>query len=234
MLVTGRQVGSTNVTAAVKKAGQTVGTVTCRVNVLSVPSLNEAANVEGGSLNFTSTTSSYPWRVGVVNGEPVAMSGNQHVGNSTSTLQLVLDMQAGEELRFKWLCSSEEDYDYYYFYVNGTQKAALDGETDWIDHTFTATTAGTYTFQWRFVKDPYSDGVTDAGYLKDVAYIRSYIPGDVNLNGVVTSEDALLALRYTMGLAELDGTAFRAGDVNGDGEVNSEDALIILRMGMGL
>ncbi|MBQ4447124.1 MAG: Ig-like domain-containing protein [Clostridia bacterium] len=234
VLVTGRQVGSTNVTAAVKKAGQTVGTVTCRVNVLSVPSLNEAANVEGGTLNFTSTTSNYPWRVGVVNGEPVAMSGNQHVGNSTSTLQLVLEMQAGEELRFKWLCSSEEDYDYYYFYVNGTQKAALDGETDWIDRTFTATTAGTYTFQWRFVKDPYSDGVTDAGYLKDVAYIRSYIPGDVNLNGEVSAEDALIALRYTMDMQAIEPTGLLAGDVNGDGTVNAEDALLILRMSMGL
>lgn len=233
-LLTAEKVGTTNVTAVVKKAGNIVGTVTCRVNVLPAPSLNEAANAAGGSLEFTSATSDYPWIVGIQDDEPVAMSGNAQQGNSTSTLQLVLQMKAGEKLTFKWRCSSEEEFDFYYFKVNGANKASLTGETGWEDMVFTAASDGTYTFQWSFVKDPYVDGVTDAGYLKDVAYIRSYIPGDVNLNGEVTAEDALLALRYTLELAELEATALLAGDMNGDGVVNSEDALLILRYAMGI
>jgi hypothetical protein len=237
VVITGVALGSTTVSANVIKNGQQVGTVSCEVTVLEPPTLNEATNIEGGTLNFTSTTANYPWKVGIVGGEFVAMSGNAHVGNSTSTMQLVLNMQAGEKLKFRWLCSSEEDYDFFYFYVNNSQKAVLDGETDWQNYVFTATTAGTYTFQWRFVKDPYMDGVTDAGYVDDVEYVRNYVPGmgDVDLNGSVDGADALLALRYAMGImTDLTAEQLAQGDVNGDGAVDGTDALMILRMSMGI
>ena len=58
--------------------------------------------------------------------------------------------------------------------------------------------------------------------------------GDVNMDGRVDSADAMLILRYTMGLAELDEDALAAADVNGDGTVDASDALLILRFGMGL
>lgn len=61
-----------------------------------------------------------------------------------------------------------------------------------------------------------------------------FTPGDVNSDGTVDMEDALITLRAAMGLVTLDENGSLAADVNGDGEVALEDALIILRVSMGL
>ena len=62
---------------------------------------------------------------------------------------------------------------------------------------------------------------------------QTYEPGDVSMDGVVDSIDALLVLRYALGIAELgDGEAY--ADVNGDGAIGTTDALIILRYALGL
>ena len=53
--------------------------------------------------------------------------------------------------------------------------------------------------------------------------------GDVNLDGAVDSEDALLVMRYGMGLVEDSDIALMYADYNGDGEIDLSDALLILR-----
>lgn len=58
--------------------------------------------------------------------------------------------------------------------------------------------------------------------------------GDVNGDGEVTAEDALLILRYSLELIEFNDDAVLLADVNGDGEVDLADALITLRMAMGI
>ena len=58
------------------------------------------------------------------------------------------------------------------------------------------------------------------------------IMGDADGDGSLTYNDALLALRYSIGLAELENVAL--ADVDGDGDVTYNDALTILRMSIGL
>ena len=65
-------------------------------------------------------------------------------------------------------------------------------------------------------------------------FTRLIVPGDVNGSGTVDTSDALLILRFAMGLAELDGEQFTAADVNGSGTVDTSDALAVLRTAMGL
>ena len=60
-----------------------------------------------------------------------------------------------------------------------------------------------------------------------------YPAGDVNMDGALTVEDALLALRGAMSLTALGDAAYLA-DFNGDGEVTITDALDILRTAMGI
>ena len=55
------------------------------------------------------------------------------------------------------------------------------------------------------------------------------IPGDVDGSGEITTADALLALRFSMDIAELNETQIKAADYDGDGDVDSADALMILR-----
>ena len=64
-------------------------------------------------------------------------------------------------------------------------------------------------------------------------------PGDADGDGRLTSADARLALRASVGLkepgdVEKDSAAYLACDVDGDGKVTSADARLILRASVGL
>lgn len=56
--------------------------------------------------------------------------------------------------------------------------------------------------------------------------------GDVDSSGKVNSTDALLVLKYTVGIEKTINTKY--ADVNNDGKVNSSDALDILKICVGL
>ena len=58
--------------------------------------------------------------------------------------------------------------------------------------------------------------------------------GDATGDGKLNYEDALLVLRFSVGLEELPEEIQKIVDVNGDGKVNYEDALKILRVSIGL
>ena len=60
-----------------------------------------------------------------------------------------------------------------------------------------------------------------------------YQMGDVNMNGVIEISDAVLTLRYAMGIFISDGVRLY-GDMNGDGSITVSDAVFILRLAMGI
>ncbi len=57
--------------------------------------------------------------------------------------------------------------------------------------------------------------------------------GDVTLDGTINSNDALLVLKKSVGLATLNRTQTRYADVSNDGTINSTDALYILHRAVG-
>lgn len=58
--------------------------------------------------------------------------------------------------------------------------------------------------------------------------------GDVNNSGVVDSLDSLLALRYSVGINEIDEQYLPYADLNNDSKITSLDSLLILRKSVGL
>lgn len=58
--------------------------------------------------------------------------------------------------------------------------------------------------------------------------------GDVNGSGSVDSTDALLMLRYSVGMIPASSLHLEVGDMNGDGNYNSTDALLIMRKAFGM
>lgn len=59
------------------------------------------------------------------------------------------------------------------------------------------------------------------------------VPGDADGSGTVDAGDALLVLRYALGI--INSLPFAEySDVNGDGSIDSSDALIILRYALGI
>ncbi len=61
-----------------------------------------------------------------------------------------------------------------------------------------------------------------------------YAPGDMDNDGVITSGDALMVLRASVGLVKLSAPQEAAADVVKDGTINSSDALKILRVSVDL
>lgn len=60
------------------------------------------------------------------------------------------------------------------------------------------------------------------------------ITGDVNGDGKVFAEDALIILQYSVGLGNKSYPDKEQMDMNGDGEVNSADALAVLQICVGI
>lgn len=60
-----------------------------------------------------------------------------------------------------------------------------------------------------------------------------YQPGDVDMNGVIGTADAIIALRHTIGIEWYE-SVLLLGDMNGDGHITITDVIIILRHATGL
>jgi len=58
--------------------------------------------------------------------------------------------------------------------------------------------------------------------------------GDIDGDGSVDGYDAVVILRYDVGLAELNPSQMAVADTSGDGEVDGYDAVLILRYDVGL
>lgn len=58
--------------------------------------------------------------------------------------------------------------------------------------------------------------------------------GDLDKDGDVTSEDALLCLKASVGITELTSELLKFADVDGDNDVDSGDALLILKYSVGI
>ena len=125
--------------------------------------LDEALNVEGGTLTFTNDEV-YPWEVR----DNYAASGNAGVVSSSSTVTTTVELAEGEALYFDWSTSSEANYDKLIFSVDGTAVRNISGEVDWTQFYYVAPAAGTYTFTWSYTKDGSVDRNNDEGYLDNV------------------------------------------------------------------
>ena len=95
--------------------------------------------------------------------------------------------------------------------------------------------------------DPAREGLNFTGWSIDFSIITSdcfiyavYAPiansGDVNGDGTVNAVDALVAMRYVLGVSteSLTPEQIAAADFNGDGAVNTVDSLLIMRLSLGL
>ena len=62
----------------------------------------------------------------------------------------------------------------------------------------------------------------------------AYTLGDVNGDGRINADDAVLVLRYAVELTEFNETQKLAADVSKDGRINADDAVLILRFEVNL
>lgn len=72
-------------------------------------------------------------------------------------------------LSFWWKVSSETNYDYLKFFVNGVLKTNISGEVDWQQQTFSLP-AGSQTLRWAYTKDVSLSRGSDAAWVDQVSY----------------------------------------------------------------
>lgn len=194
--------------------------------------INSALNVEGGTLNFSSPTQTYPWEVE----SSYMKSGNGGHSGSSSRFELTIELEAGDTISFDYKVSSEANYDEFHFYVGNASILNESGVVGWTNYTYTATSNNTYTFKWEYTKDGSVDSNEDAAYVDNVQVVRSNPEpsGDVDGDGAVTVQDAALTLRCALGLIPSETLNSDEADMDGDGEITVQDATIIMRDALGL
>jgi len=66
---------------------------------------------------------------------------------------------------FYWKVSSEDNYDFLEFYIDGVLQDSISGLVDWHQMTYPITDPGSHTMEWRYVKD-WSESVgVDSGWV---------------------------------------------------------------------
>lgn len=234
--ITGVNPGTTTVTCTVMVDGNVFGTANVAVTVNVDTTLFESLNVAGGSINF-GTSESYPFIAEEGEGRYYAKSGNGGVNSSSSSITATVNMNAGETLTFDYKYGSENNYDWFNFEVNGTQKIHVSGtsNTGWQTYTYTATATGAVTFVWSFTKDSSQSSGIDCVMIDEVAYSGgTSLLGDVDGDGSVSINDAILVQRHALGINLLSEDALEVADFDGDGSVSTSDAVLIARAAMGL
>jgi len=79
-------------------------------------------------------------------------------------------------LTYWWKVSSEPDYDFLEFYLDGVlQPGAISGEVPWQQQTHDIPT-GAHTFRWRYAKDVSDSAGQDAAWLDEVNFTPIPIP----------------------------------------------------------
>jgi hypothetical protein len=88
-------------------------------------------------------------------------------------------------LAYWWKVSSEPDYDFLEFYLDGVlQTGRISGEVPWQQQNVSIPT-GTHTVRWRYTKDVFDTVGQDAGWLDEITFIPTLIPlqfGGTNSN----------------------------------------------------
>ena len=184
--------------------------------IRALPTLDEALNVSDGSLTFTST-GAYPWKSMVYNGTFYAMSGNDGVNSSSSTLTATVTVPAGgAPVSFDFKAWGEgSSYDKCIFSVDGTQQFSYGArQNDWESYTVDLS-AGTHTLTWTYSKD---SSVNPRGDYFAVRNVRLCIEPYV----VYTPSNTTLTFYYDSQIQFHQGTLYLLNNANNAPEWRSD------------
>lgn len=126
----------------------------------------------GGMTNFEwATSGNANWAVSNVTpyeGTYCIQSGD--INDSQSTILAIdYNVMSDDSISFYRKVSSESNYDYLKFYIDGAQIEQWSGEVDWARAAYPVT-AGEHTFKWEYMKDISESNGTDAAYVDFIVF----------------------------------------------------------------
>jgi len=127
----------------------------------------------------TGDYSAYPWYFGgdaewiidnneFFEGTYSARSGDIE-DDQTSSLFLEIFVLGSGEISFYKKVSTESNYDYLIFYIDGIEKASWDGDQDWSIATFPVGD-GLHNFEWKYEKDYSVSNGSDCGWIDFITF----------------------------------------------------------------
>lgn len=198
---------------------------------------NQAANAPGESREFENNTV-YPWQIVTDEGRNCVVSDIAGIDNVTSEFTVNAGhLNAGTVISFDYKSSCETGWDRLCFTLNGYSVRSYTGENGWTNVTVTIENSGEYVLGWMYEKSHDGADGSDCVWVDNIIIRDETSPelmGDVNGDGTVSARDALMILRYAMGVGTIDDIYLPYADMNGDNDITSYDALIVLRISMGL
>jgi carboxypeptidase D len=111
----------------------------------------------GGNANWFITTGSY--HAGTRSAEAGNINDSQY-----TYLERVID---GGDLSFWYKVSSETNYDFFNFYINGARQLHVSGAGNWAYYS-TTLAAGTHTLKWEYTKDGSVSSGSDTVWIDDL------------------------------------------------------------------
>lgn len=98
------------------------------------------------------------------------------IGNSSSS-SLVIDYEAGSDasISFYKKVSSEGNYDFLRFYIDGQEQDAWSGEVEWSKSEYELS-EGLHTFKWEYSKDVGVTGGSDAAWVDYIVFPPMALP----------------------------------------------------------
>ena len=137
--------------------------------------------VMGGSADWVISTDA-------IEGVYCAQSGN--IGDSqNSDLSVTLDIIEDGEISFYRKVSSENNWDYLEFYINGVMQDEWSGTLGWGQVSFPVQ-QGTVTFKWSYDKDGSVSSGSDCAWIDDIIFPAGggsanmgFVEGNVTLDG---------------------------------------------------
>ena len=88
---------------------------------------------------------------------------------SETSLLIDVEVFSDGEISFWKKVSSENNYDYLQFYINGSLQDEWSGESPWSDESY-AVSAGVHTFEWRYEKDVGVTGGQDCAWIDYIIF----------------------------------------------------------------
>jgi PKD repeat protein len=135
------------------------------ITVTAAPADEIADAVDNASLTFTQSGNA-DWNkvtdVYYYDGDS-AESGNISDSQS-STIETSVTVGTTQAVKFYWKVSSEANYDYLRFYIDGVEKTNIAGTVDWTQVSYNIS-AGTHTLKWSFTKDGSVSSGSDCGWV---------------------------------------------------------------------
>jgi hypothetical protein len=121
--------------------------------------------IQGGSQPWTIDSATY-YSAGYS-----AQSGDID-GSQTSSLEVTRVLSSAGNISFRYKVSSEANYDFLRFYVDGVQQGEWSGTIDWTQASY-ALSSGTRVLKWTYSKDSNIDTGSDCAWVDDIIFPAS-------------------------------------------------------------